>query len=417
MNAKAATPVFTKLTGGYPDGATANPGYRRITLATGAGAVHNTIFSAMESLVGSQLWGFYKSTDGGATWAHVDNGVNGVASITNGSRVVTRISGTAFSAVMIGHRIIVNNQFSRTVASVTDANTLTVSAQESAFNVTNASVSFSVSSYPLYCDGQCFYDMTVAVDPTDATAATVYVGGNPNAFNQDLAPCPFGPGNCSHYVWRSDTGGTTWRSVSQGDGVSGGLHPDDHDIYLDASTTPARGLRRQRRRDLAFREQGRFLDGDEHEHRDHAVPGRRDSSHQPQRRPRGHAGQRDEHRESGLHPAAGVVPHGLRRRRPGLDRPADSLPDVPHVLQCAVRLHGAGQEHDRRKQRSGRLGLRGRLLRRRRCLQQRDGPVGSGLVLRAAGSPFRDRSQEPRLFRVEQAVSRRRPDICPAATR
>ncbi|MEO8191126.1 MAG: FG-GAP-like repeat-containing protein [Acidobacteriota bacterium] len=241
VNAKAATPVFTKLTGGYPDGATANPGYRRITLATGAGAVAGTLFSAMEaSQAGSPLWGFYKSTDAGATWAHVDNGVNGVASIANGSRVVTRVSGTAFSAAMIGHRIIINNQFSRTVGSVTDANTLTVRNADAAFNVTNAAVSFSVSAYPNYCDGQCFYDMTVSVDPTDATASTVYVGGNPNSFNQDLASCPFGPGNCSHSVWRSDNGGNTWRSVSEGDGVSGGLHGDDHDIYLDASTTPAR---------------------------------------------------------------------------------------------------------------------------------------------------------------------------------
>ncbi|MFN2634812.1 MAG: FG-GAP-like repeat-containing protein [Thermoanaerobaculia bacterium] len=240
VNAKAATPTFTKLIGGYPDAATANPGYRRITLATGAGAVHDTLFSAMENSAGSQLWGLYKSTDAGATWSHVDNGVNGVASITTGSRVVTRVSGTAFSSAMLGHRIIINNQFSRTVASVTDANTLTVRSSEAAFNVTNAAVSFSVSAYPNFCDGQCFYDMTVSVDPTDATAATVYVGGNPNGFNQDLSPCPFGAGNCAHTLWRSDNGGSTWRSISQGDGVSGGLHPDDHDIYLDASTTPAR---------------------------------------------------------------------------------------------------------------------------------------------------------------------------------
>jgi hypothetical protein len=240
-NAKAATPTFTKLTGGFPDASTANPVYRRITVATGSGAANQTLFASMEANNAiDAVWGLYKSTDAGATWAHVDNGQNGVASITSGSRVVTRVSGTPFTASMIGTRIIVNNIFSRTVASVTDSSHLSVATFDPAFNVTDGAATFSIGSYPPFCDGQCFYDMTISVDPTDAAGSTVYVGGNPNAFIADLAPCPFGAGNCGHSVWRSDNGGNTWRSISQGDGVAGGVHGDDHKILLDPSTTPAR---------------------------------------------------------------------------------------------------------------------------------------------------------------------------------
>jgi hypothetical protein len=92
-----------------------------------------------------------------------------------------------------------------------------------------------VGSYPTYCDGQCFYDMTIAVDPADSTAGRIYVGGNPHNYspnhapNLTEAPCDvFATGCPSHYNWRSDDGGATWASISQGDGVGVSLHTDDH---------------------------------------------------------------------------------------------------------------------------------------------------------------------------------------------
>jgi PKD domain-containing protein len=237
-NAKGAPATFTKLTGGFANTVTANPGIRRITLGIGGGGAPGTLYAAMEVATSSALWGLYKSTDGGATWAHLDNGRNGTCNVTTGSRVVTRVTGPTFTNALIGQRIIVNNQFTRTVAAVADGDHLSVSNGESAFNATLAGTSWSVAAYPSYCDGQCFYDMTIGVDPADATASTVYVGGNPEFFNFDLASCGSPP--CFHTNWRSDDGGATWTSISQGNGTTGGIHTDDHAIAFDTSVTPSR---------------------------------------------------------------------------------------------------------------------------------------------------------------------------------
>jgi hypothetical protein len=92
------------------------------------------------------------------------------------------------------------------------------------FKSTDGAATWSkLPSVPPYCDGQCFYDMTVAVDPSDPTGNRVFVGGNPHSFKLDLSGVP-GP----HTNWRSDDGGTTWRSISQGNGTSDSLHTDDH---------------------------------------------------------------------------------------------------------------------------------------------------------------------------------------------
>ncbi len=36
-------------------------------------------------------------------------------------------------------------------------------------------------------------------------------------------------------MWRTDDGGASWRSISQGDGAGGNLHTDDHVIVVDPS--------------------------------------------------------------------------------------------------------------------------------------------------------------------------------------
>jgi hypothetical protein len=120
----------------------------------------------------------------------------------------------------------VNNQYSFTVAAVTDGSTLTVNVAAPA-SLTNAP--WSAGTYPTYCDGQCFYDMTVALDPTDASSNRLFVGGNPRGFAADLS----GLGGFGHTNWRSDDGGVTWTSVSEGNGITGGVHTDDHAIAFD----------------------------------------------------------------------------------------------------------------------------------------------------------------------------------------
>jgi hypothetical protein len=231
-NAKDPNAHFNQVDTNFADINLANPPVRRITLGIGHEPtlpLKRTLYAALSG-VDSTLWGFYKSTNGGSTWAHVDAGKNGAAKVLGNT--VTRKNGPAFTSSMVGHRIVLDDQYSRRVTSVTSGDTLRVNASVSGVST---QMTWSVASYPRYCEGQCFYDMTIGVDPTDPTANTVYVGGSPNGFNADTSGVPGG-----HYVWRSTDGGSTWRAISQGNSFTNGLHTDDHAIAFDTSVTPAR---------------------------------------------------------------------------------------------------------------------------------------------------------------------------------
>jgi hypothetical protein len=217
--ATGAPATFTAMGVGFAKSAN----IRRINVAVGGPGAPGTLYAAVENGSGTRLFGLYKTTNGATSWSHVDNGFNGTASVTNLSRFVTRVSGPAFvtDGTWTGRRFVVNNLFSLTVRSVISGNNLQLT---SAFpGATSASVKWSVGSYPTFCDGQCFYDMTVAADPTDDTGNRVFIGGNPHSFAADLSGVPGG-----HTNWRSDDGGLHWRAISQGNGTSDSLHTDDH---------------------------------------------------------------------------------------------------------------------------------------------------------------------------------------------
>jgi hypothetical protein len=238
-NAKAKNAHFNKVDTKFAQVDVADPPVRRITLGVGhepTQPLRRTLYAALGAL-GENLWGFYKSTNGGATWAHVDAGNNGQAKVLG--TTITRKNGPPFTKSMEGHRIILDNRFSRSVKTCPPApcgfvnsDTLIVT---SPVTTVQTEMSWSVASYPLYCSGQCFYDMTIGVDPADPTANTVYVGGNPHTYNLDTSGVPGG-----HYNWRTLDGGSTWRAVSQGNSFTNGLHTDDHAIAFDTSVSPSR---------------------------------------------------------------------------------------------------------------------------------------------------------------------------------
>jgi hypothetical protein len=65
-----------------------------------------------------------------------------------------------------------------------------------------------------FCGGQCFYDMTVAVDPNDANV--VYLGGSAR-------------GTCSDAMKKSSDGGVTFTRDDNG------LHADSHALFFDTA--------------------------------------------------------------------------------------------------------------------------------------------------------------------------------------
>jgi hypothetical protein len=68
-----------------------------------------------------------------------------------------------------------------------------------------------------FCGSQCFYNVTVAIDPKNAN--TIYIGGNV-------------PSSCSGLLKRSSNGVTFSNDDS-------GLHADSHALYFDPLTTPS----------------------------------------------------------------------------------------------------------------------------------------------------------------------------------
>ena len=257
VNAKAAAATYTLQANGFPIGtdflgSTLAP-IRRINVGIGGGSAGNTLYAAIENGAGGdRLWGLYKSANAGAAWSHVDNGFNGTATFTTvdidpgpgvaNRALVTRTTGPAFvtNGTWTGRRLIITAAafsprplISRTVFRVLDADHLLLTTTSGLGAA--AVADYSVGSYPTYCDGQCFYDMTIAVDPADTTGGRIYVGGNPQHFAPNLAPnlseppCDVFSQNCpAHSNWRSDDGGVSWASISQGNGTSDSLHTDDH---------------------------------------------------------------------------------------------------------------------------------------------------------------------------------------------
>jgi hypothetical protein len=221
-NAKAASPTFTHLSTGLPNPATAVPTLEEITFGIGGTSAHNTIYAALAHQQ-SNLWGFFKSTDGGATWTHLA-AASGSGTIS--SNLLTVASPTfPTDGSWEGRRIIFNNKYSGTIGSVLSSTQLTLADLSG-----SGTFSWSVAAYPPYCDGQCFFDMTVGVDPSDSTASTVYVGGNgARLYSNSGTPTIF-----SH-SWRSDNGGTLWTPISPGNGTTGGLHADEHAIAFDVT--------------------------------------------------------------------------------------------------------------------------------------------------------------------------------------
>ena len=201
--------------------------------------------------------GFYRSTDGGQTWTESDptstyfvDGTRrtGPTSLVQGSDGTLYLAaygqgiyksangGTAWTALPNASEKV----FDRVTLAVAPSNPQVVYAAYSHDIDGNGGMTFYTSTTggsawtadpktPSACSGQCWYDMPVAVSPTDPN--TVYVGGS---FNYDGCSSTYPYANCNTVVMKSADGGATWTDL--GDDTTGvNVHPDDHFILPTAN--------------------------------------------------------------------------------------------------------------------------------------------------------------------------------------
>ena len=172
-----------------------------------------TMYAAVGNLFGAAANGVYKSTDTGATWTKLAGGFP-TASV---GRINLAIAASSPSTIYAA----VQNSGSFTLLGI--------------FKTTDGGTSWvSLSASGATCSTQCWYDMVIAVDPTNVN--TVYFGGvslfkstnGGTSFSDitglihvDQHAFVFLPGNANTVfsgndggIFKSTDGGTTWTSLN-----------------------------------------------------------------------------------------------------------------------------------------------------------------------------------------------------------
>jgi hypothetical protein len=185
-----------------------------------------TAYAALGFPSGDTNNGLYKSTDGGQTWTQT----------TAGQALVNAVTGAGLSAANFGRMTIAlapaasapNPNNTTIVVAIADASTGS-SNLLGTFISTNGGTSFAQVSSGAFCDRQCFYDISVGIDP--ANPQFIFLGGGANAgvnaigFIQNLSSVIF-----------SANGGGSFTDVS-GATASTVVHVDNHAFAFAHPTT------------------------------------------------------------------------------------------------------------------------------------------------------------------------------------
>ncbi|MEA2217793.1 MAG: hypothetical protein QOJ35_419 [Solirubrobacteraceae bacterium] len=152
----------------------------------------------------------YKSSDGGATWSKIMNGLPAADYAAGQTRFSLSVSHPA------GQAAVLYAGFTWTDASGDHPARV--------FKSTNAGAVWSIlptgsgqDSVEGYCAEQCFYDNVIVADPTNPDV--VFAAGQ---FGYDIG---------SGGIFRSDDGGQTWKNLGWDQ------HPDFHALALDPANT------------------------------------------------------------------------------------------------------------------------------------------------------------------------------------
>lgn len=167
------------------------------------------------SILYSSFWAdaIYKSTDAGATWSPIMNGLPANADYVTGlTRFALSISHPAGKPAVLytgfdwfdptGHR-----------------NARIFKSTDQGANWAVAGFGTGIDRIIGYCGTQCFYDNVVEADPTNSDV--VFIAGS---FGYTLSPPSGG-------IYRSTDGGATWKNLGWNQ------HPDFHSVVFDPSNT------------------------------------------------------------------------------------------------------------------------------------------------------------------------------------
>ena len=160
---------------------------------------------------GMRTIGLYRSEQGGepGTWQRLTGGLPDVGANPTGSPSTSPFRRLAMAS---GPPIAPSTNTTLYVAfAKTDDSLLGI------WRSTDNGASWSQVTLP-QSTGQANYSIDIAVDPTNGSR--VYYGTSTNANNNGGT------------VWRSDNAGGSWTDISRGDGITGGLHVDTHQIVL-----------------------------------------------------------------------------------------------------------------------------------------------------------------------------------------
>jgi photosystem II stability/assembly factor-like uncharacterized protein len=188
-----------------------------------------------------QIEGIFESQDAGQTWTNLNTAKSGLPLPESGfDRIQLAIAPLNPSVLYSAY-----------------SNVIFLGTHMQVFQTANGGQTWkNLKSVPDVCDGQCWYDMPIAVSPTDPN--TVFIGGNANyayvftAFGFPTGPADCTkisslanlPSDCNATIVKSTNGGGSWQDISLGDvntkGSNAGfpvgqytLHPDDHAIVFD----------------------------------------------------------------------------------------------------------------------------------------------------------------------------------------
>lgn len=187
--------------------------------------------------------GLYKSTDDGTTWSQLTTGLptammssystsaHAYVSVPRIDRITVAVGTNNPNVVYAAYGIRARRVL------LPSGQTATAVAHEEIYRSTDAGATFSkLGSTPNACSSQCWYDMPLAVDPTNSDI--VYAGGSANydwTFGGNRACYTFYPfvRSCNTSLMKSTDGGQTWRDVAENESTGTGLlHPDNHIILV-----------------------------------------------------------------------------------------------------------------------------------------------------------------------------------------